>query len=322
MKNSPSGPRSARRRPKLYVIGLTGTPVQDTPEDLWAVLRLLFPHEYGTKTPFIERFVQVEWNQWGGRDITGLREDNREEFFKNFDAIHRRITKEMCLDLPEKVYQTRWVTLPPKFRKAYESMQEDLFAELDDGGSVAAENILTRSNRLIQLANAWGETGADGAYRMQLPSPKIEAFLDDIKEGDFDGQQVVVFSESRQLIDLLAEELLKKKLTHTSITGSVTGDDRQAAIDIFQHGDVQFCLLTRAGGEGVTLTAASTMVRLVRPWSHTVHTQVEDRVHRIGSERHQQITYIDYITDDTVECAQALVFFGAADNNALVFERV
>lgn len=285
------------------VIGLTGTPVQDTIEDLWAVLRVVSPHEYPTKTRFLERFADLQWNVWGGRDINGLNEKNREEFFNNFDALTRRVTKDMALDLPDKVYQVRWVDLPPKLRKAYEGMQESLAAELDTS-VLASENLLERAGRLLQLANSWGEVDSDGQFHMQLPSPKIEAFITDVLDGDYDGQQVVVFTDSRQLADLLMEQMTKKKLTYVAITGSVTGDDRQRAVDTFQEGHAQFCVVTRAGGEGVTLTAASTMVRLVRPWSHTTHRQAEDRVHRIGSEIHDQITYVDYISDNTIECAQ------------------
>lgn len=286
-----------------YVVGLTGTPVQESPEDLWALLRLIAPHEYPTKTSYMERWVKTDYNMWGGREVVGLLPERTDEFFKNFDARTRRVTKEMSLDLPDKIYSTRWVELPSKLRKAYNQMHNSLVAELEDS-TLAAENVLTRATRLLQLSNAWGDVDEDGKYTMQLPSPKIEAFMDDIKEGDYDGQQVVVFSDSAQLVNLLEVAMRKKKLTFTKITGAVTGEDRQIAIDEFQRGDAQFCLITRAAGEGVTLTAASTMVRLIRPWSYTVYTQAEDRVHRIGSERHEVINYIDYVTERTVEEVQ------------------
>lgn len=123
-------------------------------------------------------------------------------------------------------------------------------------------------------------------------------------EGDYDDESIVVFSDSRQLIELCAEALRKKDIEFVSITGDVTGDERKAAMDTFQAGSVPICLLTRAGGEGITLTEASTMVRLFRSWSLTVHQQVEDRVHRIGSEKHDLIRYVDYLVEDTVEPGQ------------------
>lgn len=289
-----------------FRVGLSGTPMQDTPEDLWAILRYLSPEEYPTKTSYVDRFLLVDYNLWGGREIKGLNPSNADEFLNNLETRYRRVTKDAVLKfLPPKVYETRWVELPPKMRKAYESMKKVMTAELESGDTLAAKSVLERAGRLTQLANASGELDPDtGEFKMTLPSPKIDSFMDDVLNGDFDGQQVVVFSDSRQLIDLLSEVMTKKKIAHVSITGSVTGDDRQAAMDTFQSGSVPFILLTRAGGEGVTLTAASTMVRLVRSWSYIVHTQSEDRVHRIGSERHESINYVDYVTDETVELGQ------------------
>jgi SNF2 family DNA or RNA helicase len=300
-----------------YRVALSGTPIQDTPEDLWSILHFISPDEYPGKTAFVDRFLRVSYNPWGGREIKGLNPLNEIEFRANAETRFRRVTKAMALTfLPPKVFETRWVELPPRMRKAYESMVDVLVAELEGGDKLVAQSVLERAGRLIQIANASGtvtdveETDADGVtkikhvFKMELPSPKIEAFLEDVAEGDFDDQQVVVFSDSRQLIDLLSAEMTRKKLPHVTVTGAVTGDDRQEAVDAFQRGDVQFILITRAGGEGLTLTAASVMVRLVRSWSYIVHTQSEDRVHRIGSEVHDSILYVDYITDDTVELSQ------------------
>jgi SNF2 family DNA or RNA helicase len=296
-----------------FRIGLTGSPMQDTPEDLYGVLHLLFPDEYPTKTAYVERYLEVDWNEWGGREVKGLHPTRAPEFLANLDTISRRLTKEIVLPfLPEKLFEVRWVTLPPKLRKAYDGMRDTLIAEMESG-TVAASNNLERSGRLTQLANAPGTINADRKYIMESPSPKVEAFMDDVLSGDFDGQQVVAFADSKELIKVLAEEMTKKKVPFVKIDGSVTGDDRQKAMDAFQAGEVQFCLLTRAGGEGITLTAASVMARLMRSWSYTVHTQVEDRVHRIGSEVHDNVLYIDYVTEDTIEMAQIVRLNGKAE---------
>lgn len=287
-----------------YRVVMTGTPIQDTPEDLWALLHLTDSLEYPSKTSYVERFLQTSWNQWGGREVDGMNPLHWDEFVSNFDAMSRRITKAMALPfLPPKSYQTRWVQLPPKLRKSYNSMRDVLVAELETT-TMSANNVLEKATRLIQLANASGDVDEDGKFTMQAPSPKIDAFMNDIAEGDFDGRQVIVFSDSRQLVDLLDEEMTSKKIEHVVINGDVTGDDRDEAMRRFQEEGVPFILLTRAGGEGITLTAANTMVRLIRPWSLTVHQQAEDRNHRIGSEIHDVINYVDYITEDTCEEGQ------------------
>lgn len=303
-----------------FKIGLTGTPIQDQPEDMWAVLRALFHDEYPTKTSYVNRYLEVDYNKWGGREITGVHPTRKDEFFGNLDAVMRRITKDAAgLKLPPKMYEMRWVDLPSKQRKAYDDMRKTLVAELEtasaESTTLRATSNLVKAGRLIQLANSSGEVDEDGKFHMALPSPKIDAFLEDVAEGDFDDEQVVVYSDSRQLIELLSAAMTDKKILHGLITGDVTGDDRQDVMDAFQAGTLPYCLITRAGGEGITLTAASTMVRLIRSWSYTAHAQAEDRVHRIGSERHSVIRIIDYVTSDTVEEGQ-IVRLSAKESRA------
>lgn len=288
-----------------YRIGLTGTPLQESPEDLWSILHLLAPEEYPTKTGFMDRYVEYEWNVWGGKDVGGIKVEREDEWIANFDTRTRRMTKEMVLDfLPPKVEVVRWVELPTKHRKAYEDLENTYMVELEES-TMTVDNQLVLAGRLLQLANALGEIDEDGKFQMtDDKSPKVAAFMDDLTEGDYADESIVVFSDSRQLLNLVEVALLKAKIDFVAIHGGVTGDDRKAAMDHFQAGKVPVCLLTRAGGEGITLTRASTMVRLFRPWSLTVHEQVEDRVHRIGSEVHESIRYVDYVVEDTVEMGQ------------------
>ena len=292
-------------------LGLTGTPIQDSPEQLWSPLRATIPYEYGYKTEFLRRYTVEEFNHWGGREIIGMNPLTQGEFEANFHARSRRIVKEAALPfLPPKVYEVRWVELPASMRKAYRDMKRVLIAELESGDTLTADSVLEKAIRLLQLANASGEVIPEAEaskfgpkFRMTLPSPKIEAFLTDLEAGDFPGS-VAVFTDSRQLADLLLGELERKGYTTAAITGAVTGPDRDEAIRRFQAGEVRVMVFTRAGGEGVTLTAASVLVRLIRAWSYTVHTQVEDRLHRIGAEVHPNVTIIDYLTESTVEEGQ------------------
>lgn len=286
-----------------FRVGLTGTPIQESAEDLYPVLHAMVPEDYPTKGAFT-RFVNIEWDDYGNKVCNGVKEERRGEWESNFHAVSRRMTTEMVLDfLPPVIEETRWVTLPPKLRKEYESMKKKMVADIE-GGTLSADNPMVREGRLIQFANCGGEINDEGQFRMVGPSPKVDAFITDYVDGDYAGEQIIVFSDSAQLAIILQDELTRKKISHVAITGAVTGDDRQDAIDKFQKGDAAVCVLTRAGGEGVTLTAASTMVRLMRPWSYTVFQQVRARCLRIGSERHDSIRYVDYITDETVELGQ------------------
>lgn len=313
--NSPSSQRSRAFKylshRANFRIGATGTLVEEGAIDPWHPLHCLFPHEYRTKGSYIERYLIETWGEWGERIIGGLQPGREEEFRRNFESVFRRLTKDIMPNLPEALPPAiRWVSLPPKHRKAYDSMKKTLIAEIE-GGTITAQNQLVKAGRLVQLANSFGEltvgpdVDKDGnpveRFAMTDNSPKLDALMEDISNGDYDGHQVVIYSDSKQLLRFLSDRLEKANQSFVEISGDVTGDDRQKAMDDFQAGLAQFCLLTRAGGEGITLTAADTMVRLIRSWSYRIDSQVAARVHRIGSEIHDFITYIDYLVEDTID---------------------
>jgi SNF2 family DNA or RNA helicase len=117
------------------------------------------------------------------------------------------------------------------------------------------------------------------------------------------------------LIYLLSARLTKEGIAHGLITGAQSGDERQYAIDDFQSGRTKWILFTaQAGGVGVTLTAARRLIRLQRPWSLVDDRQVNDRVHRIGSEIHDSIIITDYVTAGTVQERVVDVLESKSDN--------
>lgn len=296
-----------------HVIAMTGTPIQESPEDLWAVLRLLDRKTFPGMTKFRERYLDMVINPYGGWDVRGIRPETRHEFFDLFHTMSRRATKAEVLPfLPPKVYEMRWVEMPPANRKAYRQMEQQYLLEVASGEVTAASNPMVAAGRLIQLANATIDVlpspnpDSPEVVRMIMPSPKVKAFLEDIDAGDFDDTSVVVFSDSRQLLDLCAEAFddHKPPIPYVSITGDTPAEERNRAIERFQAGEVRYILISRAGDTGITLTKGSVMVRLTRSWSYVTHVQAEDRVHRIGSEQHDSVLYVDYVTEDSVEEGQ------------------
>ena len=115
-------------------------------------------------------------------------------------------------------------------------------------------------------------------------------------------QQVLVFSPSRQLIELAAARLEADGVSFARVVGAQTPRTRDAEVAAFQAGQRRVMLATtQAGGVGITLTAASTVVFLSRPFSLVDALQAEDRAHRIGSERHESIEIIDIVTENSVD---------------------
>jgi len=282
-----------------YRFALTGTPIANAPNDLWSIMHFVDPDEWPSKNSFIERYAQQSWNAFGFMDVVGIRGEMREELFKILDPRFLRRPKEIALSqLPPKMPpETRWAQMGTKQAKAYKQLSEDMLAELDSG-VLMATNPLTRLTRLLQFAAAYGDINDDGQMRLQEPSCKIDALMDLVEEvGD---EQLVVFAESRQLIELAAARMAGEDLQVAQITGAVSQADRDFNRKRFQGGDVQHLLVTLgAGGEGLTLTASSIAVFLQRSYSALKNAQAEDRLHRHGQERPVRI--IDIITEDTCE---------------------
>lgn len=295
-----------------YRYALTGTPIANHPGDLWGLMHAVCPAEYQTRSKFIERYAQISWNAYG-MEIHGLRADRRDEFFKFLDPRMRRVTKDRVLtQLPAKVFTTRTVELSPKQRKLYDQFMDHSFAELDSGDVLTIASNLTLATRLLQLSSAtcdieYGDGGPEDWENWQVtltdPSSKIDELMSIIEE--MEGKPLAVAAEHRRLLELAAVRLEAAHIPYAMVTGAVDEHQRAKNIEDFQAGRIQVIMFTmKAGGVGINLTRADTLVRLQRSWSFVDNKQSIDRVHRIGSEVHESITIIDIVAGDTLEEAQ------------------
>jgi SNF2 family DNA or RNA helicase len=291
---------------------LTGTPIANDVVDLWPILHWLDPKEWPSKTKWIDRYVDTMINAFGGMMVIGLKPTMTEEFYAGINPRMRRMLKAKVLPwLPKVMTERRDVEMGAKQLKAYKQMLQNMIAMLETdegvtGDALVAPNPLTQTIRLLQFANAYAqieitETGEEKVI-LSEPSCKVDALMDDMKNGDFGEDSVAVCAVSRQLIDILSARLTKEGIAHGLITGAQDSDERQRAIDEFQAGKTKWILFTaQAGGVGVTLTKARRLVMLQRPWSLVDYKQALDRVHRIGSEIHDSIIITDYVTEGSIE---------------------
>lgn len=336
-----------------YRYALTGTPVQDNIEDLWAIYRFVFPDEYPSKSKFVERYADTGYSQWGMFKVLGLKAESKNEYDQLMGVSLRRMLKKIVLPfLPKIVFEDRYIPMTGAQARAYKDMAEfsavelgyknaktamaDKSVDIESGKKTTDEQVATtplaRNVRLLQFASSYAEliahetegdnTGSasederkglsafesgstdDVSFDLRLsnPSNKINAVMEMITDGDFDGSSVVFFAQSRQLIDLLSEAMSKKEIEHGMIVGGQEPAERQQHIDNFQNGETKFILVTiSAGGTGLTLTAADTMVFIQRSMSSIGMKQAMSRAHRIGSEIHDSVTVMNLITEDTIE---------------------
>jgi SNF2 family DNA or RNA helicase len=300
---------------------LTGTPIANNVVDLWSILHWLSPQDWPSKTKWIDRMIDIMLNAFGGMMVIGVKPMMQDEFYKSVNPVMRRMLKKVVLPhLPPIVNERRDIEMSPKQKKAYEQMRDTMIAELESGDALTAPSILTQTTRLLQFASSYADTTVDettGEIKTVLtePSCKVDSLMDDISNGDFGDDSVAVCAVSRQLIEILSAAMTKAKIPHGLITGAQTEDERQKAVDDFQEGRIKWILFTaQAGGVGITLTTARRLVMLQRPWSLVDHKQALDRVHRIGSEIHDSILIMDYVTEGTIEERVLQVLETKSDN--------
>lgn len=296
-----------------FRFAMSGTPIAASPEDLFSVLNWLYPHAYPSKSKYLDRFCETHFNSFGARIVIGIKKHMEEEFFAGLDPFMRRMPKEAILSfLPPILRERRSVEMGAKQKKAYDQMRDQMIAELDDA-VVHTTSPLTKMLRLLQFSSAYAETEIKEVYdkekkevvkklvvKLSDPSSKLDAFMDDLE--DFGTESVIVFAQSKQLVNLLSARMTKAKIPHGLITGDQDSKEREFHMANFQEGSTKYILCTiGAGGTGITLTKGSIMVFLQRDWSMIGNLQAEARGHRIGSEIHDHVQIIDYVTEGTVE---------------------
>ena len=298
-------------------IGLSGTPITHSPACLWPTLEALEPGAWPSRERWVGRYCTSIPGDYSST-VTGLNPYAEAEFRMTLLGRHRRVSKaDVLAELPPKVYSVRTVDLPPAYRAAYDSLEQDMLAELPDGGELSVMSVLAQLTRLGQLASAAADiettteivTDPDTGLPMEkvhqkvtlkAPSWKVSALLEVLDERP--GQPVVAFAPSRQLIMLAGEAATEAGLKVGHIVGGQTAKERTANREAFQRGDLDLiCVTTGAGGVGLTLTAARTVVFLQRPWSLVEAMQAEDRSHRLGSERHESIEIVDIVARKTID---------------------
>jgi SNF2 family DNA or RNA helicase len=293
--------------PTFYKTGLSGTPADDKPQDIWSVLNWLYPKQFSSYWKFINTYCAQETQEVRGqgrsfRKIVGVNKEALPRLHNQMSSWYIRRTKATVgIDLPEKYYTTLTVDLLPNQRRAYDQMKKDMIAWIGENQDtpLAAPVVISQLVRLQQFALATVNIGrTTGKVILTDPSAKLDR-LEELIEGN-PNESIVLFSQSRSMVDLAVERLRGAGFTAEPYTGSVSAADRNRAVQAFQHGDVQILAGTiAAGGEGITLHRASTVVFADRAWNPTRNKQAEDRLHRIGQKNPVQV--IDIVARDTVD---------------------
>ena len=282
---------------------LTGSPVTQSPMDLWAQMDFLDPEILGQQSfyAFRTRYAVVITANAAG----GTHKYQKIVKFKNLAQLGQlvsphsyRILKKDCLDLPEKTFTKREIELTDEQKQAYGEMKANAMTILK-GESLTAVNVLTQLMRLHQIT--CGHMKTDSGDTLNLKNNRLDELMQILAETS--GKAIIWANYIHDILNI--EAAIKKEYGHTSYCtyyGATKAEDRQRCIYDFQNkmNDCRFFIgNTQTGGYGITLTAASTVIYYSNNYDLEKRIQSEDRAHRIGQKN--PVLYIDLVSKGTVD---------------------
>ena len=274
---------------------LTGTPLENSVLDLWSIFDFLMPGYLGTAKDFHERY---ELPIAKAKDTSAQQRLARR--LRPF--LLRRLKKDVAADLPARIEQVSFAELTPEQRGVYQqvieaSRKEVLEAVGSQGLAKSRMVVLTALLRLRQVCcdlRLLNLEKTDPA----TASGKLEMFGELLEEAIDGGHRVLVFSQFVKMLALLKEKLVADGIEYCYLDGSTT--NRGAVVEHFQNTAVPVFLISlKAGGVGLNLTGADTVIHFDPWWNPAVEDQATDRAHRIGQSK--VVTSYKLITRDTVE---------------------
>jgi SNF2 family DNA or RNA helicase len=280
---------------------MTGSPVTKSPMDLFQQCEFLSPDclEVSSYYAFQARYaVTVERNlsTHSFKQVVGYR--RLDELQEKLDKFAFRVTKDECLDLPDKLYTKREVELTEEQIKAYGQMKAMALAQFNQG-VVSTVNALTQIMRLHQIV--CGHVKLDTGEVLSLPNKRVDELLAIAEET---AGKIIIWANYRHDIEAIKIALSKEYGMNAVGTyyGDTEPDERQRVVREFQDPESELRFFVgnpKTGGYGLTLTAASVVVYFSNSFDLEVRLQSEDRAHRIGQSKN--VTYIDLIAPKTVD---------------------
>lgn len=264
-----------------YRLALSGTPIENNLGELWSIFDFLMPGFLDSLSLF-KNFYQIpieKENNITRRDLLNK---------KISPFILRRTKNEVALELPSKTEIVKKAVFDKKQAKLYENIRVTMEKKVRETikGKGLSRSHITILDALLKLRQVCCHPQLlklESAKDIH-DSAKLELFLELIDELQAEGRKVLVFSQFTSMLGILEEEIKKKSYTYTKLTGSTR--KRDEAIKKFTEGDAGIFLISlKAGGVGLNLVAADTVIHYDPWWNPAVENQATDRAYRIGQDK-------------------------------------
>ena len=281
---------------------LTGSPITKSPMDLYSQCSFLSTNALNFKSyyAFQGRYALIKQRSFGARsfqEIVGYR--NLDELNEKLEEFSIRTLKEDCLDLPDKLYTRRNITMSDEQTIVYNQMKKLALAQLDSGELSTTASILTQIMRLQQICCGFFQPDV-GEIR-PLTNNRLSELLDITDE--LQGKAIIWASFTFDIQQIA--HALRDRFGPDSVAlyyGETPQEERQGIVEKFQDpkSDLRFFVgQPKTGGYGITLSAASTVIYYSNSYDLENRLQSEDRAHRIGQKKN--VTYIDLVCPDTID---------------------
>lgn len=294
IKNPTSlGAKAVKAVQAKHRFALTGTPIENTLSELWSIFDFVMPGFFCRYRQFEECYEKPILRDHDSVQMQKLRRKIR-------PFVLRRMKKEVLTELPDKIETRRMAEMGAKQRKIYESylarIQMELAGDEENTPGGNRMQVLAALTRLRQIcchpatfaSNYHGGSGKLDLLMEQLP---------DILEG---GHSVIVFSQFTSMLSIIAHELKQRNIPFFYLAGSTSAQERKREVKEFNRGEVKVFLISlKAGGTGLNLTGADTVIHFDPWWNPAVEDQATDRAYRIGQKKKVQV--IKYVMKDSIE---------------------
>ena len=279
---------------------MTGSPVTKNPLDLYSQCKFLSPWllDFTSYYAFRNRYAHMKTIHVHGRSIQVVDKfQNLGELSNQLKGFSYRVLKEDCLDLPDKIYMKRQISLSSEQLKLYDQMRKEALATLN-GKRVTTVNALTQLMRLHQIT--CGHFTSDDGVTQSIKNNRIDELMDVLEE--IEGKAIIWAHYQYDIINII-KEVVKVHGPGSIVDyyGLTPQEERQPNIKKFQSDPkCRFMVGTPStGGYGITLTAANTVIYYSNGYDLEKRLQSEDRAHRIGQKK--SVTYVDILADETVD---------------------
>lgn len=279
-----------------YRLALTGTPLENNVTELWSIFDFLMPGFLGTHEHFMRHFHKPIMDDGDARALEHLK--RKAEVF-----MLRRTKAEVLAELPPKVEQKRACILGTDQNVLYQQIlakvRTDIFHAVEREGFKRSQiHILAGLTKLRQVCNHPALL-AKGDDWHEYESAKLDTCLEIVEEIAAEGRKVLVFSQFTSMLDILSEALDERTIAHRYLSGKTR--NRQELVDAFNTDPKVpvFLISLKAGGTGLNLTAADTVIVFDPWWNPSVENQAIDRAHRIGQTK--SVNVYRLVTRGTIE---------------------